>query len=288
MKKTFLAVALLLTMSLGACAIEPGSTKKEKVYEVDENFKIDPGTLSVTALKTSAEDAFILETENHTFVMDTGMNRKGKKLVEILKEHGVEKVDAIIISHYDKDHVGGADRVIDNFDVGTVYTTYRSKNSEEMAEYYAALKRKNLAETVVTEETTFEADGVTFTIYPPKSKSYVEDISNNSSLAMRVVNGNKSMLFTGDALDERIAELVNTPGLESNILKVPHHGREKADFETFVNYINPEYAVITSSKSEPAAPQVVEALENKGVKIYYTRDDKIIFTITSDNIEVSR
>ena len=288
MKKTVLAATLVLLMSLGACAFEAPGKEVNYKYEVDENFKIDPGVLSFTALKASAEDAFVLETENHTFVMDTGTNKKGKKVVELLKSHGVEKIDAVFISHYDKDHVGGADRVIDNFDIGAVYTTYRSKATDEMTEYYAALKRKGMNETVVTEETTFEADGMTFTIYPALSKTYAEDISNNSSLAVKVTNGNKSILFTGDALEGRIDELVKTDGLECDILKVPHHGRYKANIKQLVDHVKPEYAVITSSKGDPAAPEVVDALEQAGAKIYYTRDDPITFTITADNIEVSR
>ena len=288
MKKRLFAALLLTVMSLCACTSSDDTINGSKLadYPTNEEYSVPEGTLRLTSIKMGEADSFIIQTTNFTVVMDTGMNKKGKKLVKELKDHGVKKIDALVISHYDKDHVGGADKAIKYFDIGNVYSTYRSKTSDEMTEYYAALKAKGVDENVVSKEISFEADGVTYTIYPAQSRSYVDDISNNSSLAMRVVNGNKSILFTGDALEERIEELVNTPGLESDILKVPHHGREKEEeiFERFIDYINPSYAIIPTEGKSSEEHKIADYLKGKNIETFITSDGDRIFDITADDI----
>lgn len=288
MKKKKFAALLLMVIGLCGCSAPEEDIKESKLadYPINEEYSVPEGTLRVTALKVGEADSFIIQTTNHTYVMDTGTNKKGKKLVKELKDHGVKKVDALIISHYDKDHVGGADRVIKYFEIGNVYVTYRSKTSDEMAEYYAELQAKGIMEQVIDKETTFEADGVSFTIYPALSKSYVDDISNNSSLAMRVVNGGKSMLFTGDALEERIDELIKTPGLESTILKVPHHGRAKKNFEEFLDYIKPEYAIISAEGKNMDIQYTMDVLAQKGVNTVLTSEGDAIIDITNSNVDI--
>ena len=245
-------------------------------------------SLIITALKGGAADSFVLLTENHVTVIDTGLDNKADKLVDFLKEQGVTKIDELIISHFDKDHVGGADHVINEFEVGKVYTTYHSKDSDDITQYLSALEAKGLTETTVTEVTTWEADGVTYTIYPPEKTSYADKESNNSSLVVRVVSGENSMLFAGDAEAERISELLGTEGLESTILKVPHHGRLAANTNELIQYVSPKYAIITSSKSEPEDQEVLDILTQSGVQTYLTREGDITIIMDESGVTVTQ
>ncbi len=245
-------------------------------------------TLTITAIKGGAADAFVLMNGEHVTLIDTGLDKKADKLVEFLKEQGVTRIDELIITHFDKDHVGGADYILSEFEVGTVYTTYRSKDSDDIISYDEALSAAGLTETVVEEITTFTADGVSYTIYPPQSRMYADSISNNSSLVIKVSVGENSMLFAGDAEFERIRELIATPGLESVILKVPHHGRLAANSRQFIEYISPEYAIITSSQSEPADQEVLDILDSLGVTTYFTLDGNVTIVMTSSDITVTQ
>lgn len=241
-------------------------------------------TLTITCIKGGAADAFVLISDNHVTIIDTGLDKKADKLVEFLNEQGVTKVDELIITHFDKDHVGGADHILNNFEVGTVYTTYHSKESDDITAYLEALENTGMQETTVTEELSFTADGISFTIYPPKSPIYYDSVSNNSSLVIRVALGENSMLFAGDAEYERLAELLKTEGLESTILKVPHHGRYNANTKAFIEYVNSQYAIITSSKGEPEDQEVLDILSAAGVETYLTRDGDVTITMTKDDI----
>lgn len=245
-------------------------------------------TLTITCIKGGAADAFVLISDNHVVVIDTGLDKKADKLVEFLNEQGVTKVDELIITHFDKDHVGGADHILNNFEVGTVYTTYHSKESDDITAYLEALESNGLEETTVSEILTFAADGISFTIYPPRSPVYYDSTSNNSSLVIRVSIGDNSMLFAGDAEYERLSELLKTEDLGSTILKVPHHGRYNANTEAFIKYINPQYAIITSSKGEPEDQEVLDILAANGTKTYLTKDGDVTITMTADAVEITQ
>ena len=178
--------------------------------------------------------------------------------------------------------------MIDNYEVGTIYTTYQSKDSDDITSYREAMERKGLSETVVLKETTFNAGDISFTIYPPLARSYTEKISNNSSLVIKVTLGEKSMLFAGDAEAERIKELLATKGIQCDVLKVPHHGRYASNSEAFIDYVNPGYAIITSGKSETEDQEILDILAKKGIETYLTRNGNITINMTSDGINISQ
>ncbi len=273
------------TQTVDAQAAEPSSetdTSFQQVVTTSDSTQV----LTITCLKEGAADAFVLMTQDHVTIIDTGLEKKADKLVEFLTEQGVTKVDELIITHYDKDHVGGADHIIDEFEVGCVYTTYQSKESDDITSYLAALTNAGLSETVVTQEASFNAGDVSFTIYPPQSRAYMDSESNNSSLVIKVSLGENSMLFAGDAEGERIKELLATSDLQSTILKVPHHGRLAANTAQLVEYVDPDYAIITSGNSETEDQEVLDILSENGVETYLTKNGNITITLTADSVNI--
>ena len=260
----------------------------EKVNDAQAAGEVAYGALEITAISGEAADAFVLMGENHVTVIDTGLEEHGEELVDFLKKQGVTRVDNLIITHFDKDHVGGADHVIDNFDIGAVYTTYKSKESDDIDSYLAALSDKGLAETVVTAETSFETDGISYDIYPPQSTAYEKNQSNNSSLVVMVSAGENNMLFAGDAEKDRINELLTMDDIQAEILKVPHHGRYEINTQDLLLKVDPEYAVITSSTEEPEDTEVIQILESAGVTTYLNRLGDITITMSADDISITQ
>lgn len=302
-KKITYIGAILAALCLTACGMQQVQTDIDSIENTDNpqassvstdaeastastDLEASDTTLTITCIKGGAADAFVLMSDEHVAIIDTGLDKKADKLVEFLNEQGVTKVDELIITHFDKDHVGGADHILNNFEVGTVYTTYHSKESDDITAYLEALENCGLKETTVSETLSYTADGISFTIYPPKSPIYYESTSNNSSLVIRVSLGENSMLFAGDAEYERLSELLKTEGLSSTILKVPHHGRYNANTEAFIKYINPQYAIITSSNGEPEDQEVLDILAANGTTTYLTKDGNVTITMTCDNIEI--
>jgi len=272
-------------------AFQPGDGIAEEIFAdaSDKDLTSDPDAeITVFALKCGKADAFLLKTASHSVVIDTATDKKGDELIELLDAQGVDTVDELIITHFDKDHVGGADQIIKTRNVNKIYTTYLSKDSDDITEYYSALKEKGYKDLIVKDVISFKEDGVVYTIYPPNAVNYKSSVSNNSSLAIKVQCGDKCMLFTGDAEEERISELIDTQGLECDILKMPHHGRYKKNLNEFLDHVSPEYAIITAGKKEKEDPETVSMLESKGIATYITRDGDITVKIGADGITIDQ
>lgn len=295
--KLVVALTMIATIfSTASCnrnsnALQPGDDTAEEVYadEASKNLTPDPDSeITITAFKCGKADAFLLRTANHTVVIDTATEKKGDNFLELIDEQGIDTIDEIIITHFDKDHIGGADQIIRSKNVGKVYTTYLSKDSDDITEYYKALKEKGYKDLIVKDVISFKEDGVVYTIYPPEAVNYKSSLSNNSSLAIKVQCADKTMLFTGDAEEERINELISTDGLECDVLKMPHHGRFKKNLDEFLNRVNPKYAIITASKKDHEDAETVGLLDNKGVETYITRDGDITIKMNAEGITIEQ
>lgn len=295
--KLVVALTMIATIfSTASCnrnsnALQPGDDTAEEVYadEASKNLTPDPDSeITITAFKCGKADAFLLRTANHTVVIDTATEKKGDNFLELIDEQGIDTIDEIIITHFDKDHIGGADQIIRSKNVGKVYTTYLSKDSDDITEYYKALKEKGYKDLIVKDVISFKEDGVVYTIYPPEAVNYKSSLSNNSSLAIKVQCADKTMLFTGDAEEERINELISTDGLECDVLKMPHHGRLKKNLDEFLNRVNPKYAIITASKKDHEDAETVGLLDERGVETYITRDGDITIKMNAEGITIEQ
>ena len=241
---------------------------------------------TITFFNVGKADAILLQYDNTNMIIDTGTKESSEYFVNGLKNLNVSTVDVLILTHFDQDHIGGATSIINNFEVKTIYQTYEVKTSNLMQAYKVALNQKGLTPIEVSEETSFYLGDVSYTIYPPESKAYNNSQSNNSSLVIRSTYNKTSYLFAGDAEKERLKELnAKAPALESDVLKVPHHGGLEDNTSTFFKKIKPSYAIITDSDDEPADSRTISFLTTLEVNIYYTKNGDI--TLTSDGNSIS-
>ncbi len=260
------------------CAVFTGCSKTDDVQTVTGKFEI-------TFLKAGQADAIVLQTEEHTAVIDCGEKDDGDKLVELLAEKGTEKIDYLFITHFDKDHVGGAAKLIENVAVDNIITPNYEGSVKEYDKFIAAADEKGLDITRLTENMQITLDDVSLSIYPPLKSEYDES-DNDYSLAITAQHGGNSFLFAGDAESERLKEIVTQLGKNTyTLLKVPHHGRYNDFTDAFISAARPVYAVITCSEKNPAEEKVIKALEGVGSQIFYTADGNI--EVISDGVSVS-
>lgn len=137
---------------------------------------------TVDFLDVGKADSMILRTENSTVVIDCGEKGDGKEIIALLAENDIECVDYLIITHYDKDHVGGAAKLIKDIEVKNVLAPDYEEESSEMKKYQKALSERNITPVLVTEDMLFTLDGVEYTVYSPKKTFYGEDDDNDFSL----------------------------------------------------------------------------------------------------------
>lgn len=254
-------------------------TKDNIITEPLEEMKID-------ILNIGKADCTIIRSKDKTVIIDTGEKNDKDDLLDYLDENDIDTIDYLILTHFDKDHIGGAAKLIKNKEIKKVIEPDYSKESKEYTNLIEALDEKDIKPKVLTKNMSFELDDANFTIYPPLKSDYGEDASNEFSLVVSITHGNNKFLFAGDAQNDRLNELSSQiDDLNSTFLKVPHHGRLDENSNKFFKKVKPKYAVITCSDKNPPDDEVVKYLENIGTKVYLTSKGQV--TCSSDGIELN-
>ena len=200
-------------------------------------------------------------------------------MVPYILDRGYTKIDTIIISHFDSDHVKGILSVMQELKVGEVLIAKQGEESENYNEFRKIVKDKNIRVRIVKKGDLINIEkNLKFRILWPSQTLIEENILNNNSIVTRLEYKKFSMIFTGDiekiAEEEIIKEYQNkTYLLKANILKVGHHGSKTSSIKEFVNIINPKIAIIGVGKDNKfghPSDEVIKRLKEKNISIFRT------------------
>ena len=272
--------AILAVLYLGSHPASPEGAPEASVSAGADLPAPEEGALTVLCPDLGKADGFLLLGASGAVLIDTGEESSARTLLTLMKQYGVDRLDALVLSHFDKDHIGGAAEILEQVEVGTVYRSSFSENSTPYFDMMNALDRTSTKMVTVTETTSFSAAGGDFTLYPPLESSYEKDQDNNSSLLLSVSFDGVSLLFTGDALKDRVQEYLSRQydGTQYDFLKVPHHGREAKPTALLLEAFQPDYGLITSSYSEPESDKLTDRLTEAGSEVLLTRNGTVIFS----------
>ena len=244
--------------------------------------------LEVVFLDAGKSDAIIILTDSGTVLIDAGKNSMGKEIVAFLKSRQVERVDVMIISHFDKDHVGGADKVLEAMPVDLVIEPAYQKESKGRDDYMQALEQTRTSVESLSGNASFELDGASFSIDVANADSYGENEENDFSLVTSLRFGQVGFLFAGDAENARLAELLKEGGLSHHVLKVPHHGKAENLSAAFFRAVSPDYAVITSDEKNPEDEVVPALLRQLGAEVFLTREGTVTALTDGESIRLTQ
>ncbi len=245
--------------------------------------------LEVHYIDVGQGDSILIKKGQKAMLIDAGDNGYGTLVVNYLKNQGVKRLDYVIGTHPHSDHIGGLDDVINSFDIGKVIMPNVLHTTKTFEDVLLAIKNKNLTITTPKVGDKYDLGGAQFTILGPNSLKYSN--LNNYSVALRLVNGANSFMFTGDA--EALAEneiVASGLNLKSDLLKVGHHGSNTSTSDVFLNKVNPKFAVIpvgTGNRYDHPDRSVIDKLTAKGIKIY--RNDingTIIATSDGETLQI--
>ncbi|NLP52049.1 MBL fold metallo-hydrolase [Bacillus sp. RO1] len=249
------------------------------------------GEMSVHFVDVGQGSAQVIITPSgKTMVIDSGNNDDEDDMVAYLANLGVKRVDYLIGSHPDADHIGGMDAVIDSYDIGEIYMPKISANTQTFESVLQSIKNKGLKVKTGTQGISLDiGDGITADFLAPIGSS---SDRNEMSIVVKVTYGENSFLFTGDADERSESEMITQYGtkLDSTVLAVGHHGSNGSSTSDFLERVKPSYAVIQVGKNSYGhpTPEVLERLNNVGAEIY--RNDEqgtIIFTSNGYNVKVN-
>ncbi len=254
---------------------------------IDGHVDTEGELLKVSFLDVGQADSILINANNKYMLIDAGNNEDGEKLVMYLKSLGIEKFDYVVGTHAHEDHIGGMDNIIDSFDIGTFYMPDVITTTKTFEDVLDSLEKKNLNFDKPQIGSTFDLGKAKIeTIYVGKDSKNL----NNSSIILKLTYGNVSFLFTGDTESDVEKTLLNKD-IESDVLKVAHHGSNTSSSNAFLKKVNPKYAIISvgtgNSYGHPKSV-ILDRLEKLGTKIYRTDElGTIIVTTDGEKIEVS-
>jgi DNA internalization-related competence protein ComEC/Rec2 len=232
------------------------------------------GRFELVAADVGQGSAVLVRTHAHLLLFDAGPrfggdNDAGRRvLLPLLRARGEPRIDALVLSHADADHVGGAQAIVDRFPV----LELRSSLADD-----DPLLRNPLPHVRCAAGQAWTWDGVRFAVLHPLPADYRPGAKTNAvSCVLRVVDADgRSALLTGDIEAPQEAALAARAGTElrSDILLVPHHGSRTSSTETFLDAVRPRVAVIQvgyRSRYGHPAPEVVARYAAHGIAVVRT------------------
>jgi len=209
----------------------------------------DCDCLVVSFLDVGQGDAVLFETrDGFEMLVDGGPN--AAVLRQLSKERSFfdREIDVVVTTHPDLDHIGGLVDVLKRYKVQTILRT-ENENDKSAAEAFAAAAQKERAEEILADAGQVIQLGASTTIqiFSPTGDERQWE-SNTSSIVLRVVYGGTSFMLTGDAPQEIEDYLVKTYGaqLDSDVLKLGHHGSKTSSSDAWLDTVTPKYAVVSA------------------------------------------
>lgn len=242
-------------------------------------FDRDKGVLTVAFLDVGQGDAIFIESPNGNQVLVDG-GASGQVLRELgsIMSFYDRSIDVVVATHPDQDHIGGLPDVLTRFEVGIVL---RSGARNDTGAFETLNRLTEGRALVVRRGMLIDfGDGVYAEIlFPDRDVSNIDP--NDASIAMRIVYGDTEVMLTGDLPEKVERHLVALGGslLESDVLKVGHHGSKTSSSELFLGFVKPEYAVISAGKDNRYGhphPEVVKRFEQFNIPVASTAEEGMI------------
>lgn len=260
-----------------------------------------PDAIEITFLDVGQGDcAFVEFPDGRTMLVDGGSINKrdvGRYvIVPFLRWSGVNKLDAIVVTHYDLDHISGLESVIEEIGArGIVRRTAPAPPSTLMAQsLIRAIKTKGpVVETVEAGDRLSVSPKVEVEVLHPRWTSDTSRVSENDlSVVLKLGFRGSFALMSGDIegdVEQEVLRRVESP--RSDLLKVPHHGSNSSSSEEFIRHVAPKIAIISCGRRNiygHPSPRVLDRYEQFGVRVFRTdRDGGIVVKMFENKLRVT-
>ncbi|RTL25332.1 MAG: DNA internalization-related competence protein ComEC/Rec2 [Burkholderiales bacterium] len=215
-----------------------------------------PGAFQLMAVDVGQGTAVLVRTAHHQLLFDTGprigeqLNAGDRTLLPLFRAMGVSRLDMLMISHQDMDHVGGAQAIIQQMPVAQLVS---SLDEGHALRHQVGADGKPLPHTACEAGMQWDWDGVHFEVLHPWPQDYAERAQrepNAMSCVLKVSEPGASALLTGDIEAEQEAALVEQDAerLQSTVLIAAHHGSKTSSTEAFLRAVQPRQIVVQAGR----------------------------------------
>nr|WP_260986809.1 ComEC/Rec2 family competence protein [Paenibacillus terrae] len=272
--KTSKITTLLLTGVITALLILSGCSLEINPAAPENNStpaSTGGGNLRVVFLDVGqGASQLIISPSGKTMLIDAGNNDKEELMLQYMELYGITKLDTVIGTHPDADHIGGLDAVINHIPVGRIYMPKAQANTKTFESVLRAVKNAKLKVQTAKAGISWDMDDEVHVDMLAPRKSY--DDSNNMSAVVKITYGRTSFLLTGDAESDSERDMLDAgTDLQADVMLVGHHGSKSSTTLAFLKRVHPKYAVIQvgagNTYGHPKSV-ILNRLKQQGVKVY--------------------
>ena len=283
--------ALIAAIQPG-CALTTPQNSSDVVDTTGIEIANNPHDVSIMFINVGYGDATLVQIDGCSYLIDTGSKASVPQLFGALEMCGVEKLEAVFLTHTHSDHIGGMEVLASQYTIGTLYSAEISedkKNGENKIDLLAAELSLNHVKLMAGDTINLSADAF-FDVLGPVAYNSEDD--NDNSMVLRLSVNGRVFLFTGDMqFAEESTLLTADVDLRADVLKVGNHGNPDATSPTFAAAVTPSIAVISTSTvddADSANERVISLFDGAGVLVTedFTRG-ALLHVSASGEIDIS-
>ena len=277
MKKQNRIKTFMLSLLLAFMLVFPGSA-----VAVEASGQ---GDMAVHFINVGQGLAILVQSGGENLLYDGGNRAHADEVVQYLKDQQVDTIDYMVSSHYDEDHLGGLVKCLDNFEVEHIL----GSDYVHTSELFNTFMNTATAHAIIVEYPsvgdTYEFGTGSFTVMAPDG---ISQNSNDNSVVIRLVNGNNSFMFMGDAEETSEQDMISTGmNLDCDVLSLGHHGSASSTTWDLLEASTPSWAVIScgqdNSYGHPAT-ETMGKLKDMDIPVFRTDDQGTIIALSDGNV----
>ncbi|MDD5338105.1 MAG: MBL fold metallo-hydrolase [Dehalococcoidales bacterium] len=220
-------IVLILTFTLSACDLFNKSTTQTPT-----------DTLTVHFIDVGQGDAILIDFGDTEILIDGGKKNTGA--AQYISAYVNGPLEAVIVTHFDTDHIGGLLQVFEDYDVSGFWYRGETSGTATADDLMTAVDNENSAIYTVTRGDVIQVGMLQFSVLNPPVPFFEDE--NNDSIVLLLTYGQTDFLFMGDAEKEAETDMLSML-TDIDILKVGHHGSDSSSSWDFLQIVKPEYAI---------------------------------------------
>ncbi|WP_311370230.1 ComEC/Rec2 family competence protein [Anaerococcus hydrogenalis] len=259
------------------------------------NTKEDKGhknlqELEINYIDVGQGNAVLIQSNDKTLLIDGGNRSNSSYYYNFIKNKNVKKIDYMIASHYDEDHIAGLISILENYEVSNVLCPNYKKDTKIYKSFKKSLKKSNANIIYPKKGDKFNISDAKLQILWPNE--YKQGVDNDNSIVVKLRYGNMSFLFPADASTNVEDQLIYSGfNLKSDVLMLGHHGSKYSTSKQFLKEVDPKLAIISVGKNNRyghPSSRVLKTLNDKNIKILRTdKDGDISIKCDGEKIKIT-
>lgn len=294
MKQLLSIISALMVLLTFGCTLDVQNAGQKSKVETSSNETNAKKEMSVHFIDVGQGDSILIQSpKGKNMLIDGGKKEAGKDVVTYLRQQGVEKLDYVVATHPDADHIGGLLAVLNSISIKNFVDSGKEHTTETYENMLQLILDKDIPFIVPNLGDTIPLDsGIEITILNTGEK---DDDNNEASIVLKVQYEDISFLLTGDADSGVEKSMLSEYDLKSTVLKAGHHGSETSSSDAFIREVQPEVTILSYGENNMyghPTPEVVTRLKKVKSDIYSTaevgnivmRTDGRDYTVGTDSI----